>query len=138
MKQLFKNLTLLAGTALISLIFVLGISGRQVVWADAKGDACQGVGLVTGNGNAGCGSADNSTNGVNSLITMIVNILSVIVGIVAVIMIIIGGFRFVTSGGDSNNTNSARNSIIYAIVGLVIVAVAQIVVKYVLNRVPSG
>jgi hypothetical protein len=70
----------------------------------------------------------------NDVITNIVNVLSVIVGIVAVIMIIIGGFRYITSGGDSGNVSGAKNTILYAIVGLVIVALAQFIVRYVLNQ----
>jgi hypothetical protein len=78
---------------------------------------------------AGTESAGTS---LNKLVTNIINILSVIVGVVAVIMIIIGGFKYITSGGDSNNTASAKNTIIYAIVGLIIVALAQVIVRFVL------
>ena len=57
------------------------------------------------------------------------------VGIIGVIMIIVGGFRYITSGGNDQNVASAKNTILYAIIGLVIVALAQLIVKYVLNRV---
>jgi hypothetical protein len=50
-------------------------------------------------------------------------------------MIIIGGFRYITAGGDSNNVSAAKNTIIYAIIGLVIVAFAQIIVQFVLNKI---
>jgi lysylphosphatidylglycerol synthetase-like protein (DUF2156 family) len=75
------------------------------------------------------------TTGVNKVITDIVNIFSVIVGIVSVVMIIYGGFRYVTSGGDSGNVSNAKNTIIYAIIGLVIVALAQFIVQFVLDKV---
>jgi hypothetical protein len=58
-----------------------------------------------------------------------------IVGIMSVIMLIISGIRFVTAGGDSNHVASAKNTLIYALVGLVIVAFAQIIVKLVLTRI---
>ncbi len=48
-------------------------------------------------------------------------------------MIIINGLRFITSGGDSNAVSSAKKGILYAIVGLVIVALAQFIVRFVLN-----
>jgi hypothetical protein len=83
--------------------------------------------------NATCAD-DTNAKGLNDLITAIINILSVIVGIIAVIMIIFGGFRYITSGGDSGNVTSAKNTILYAIVGLVIVALAQFIVKFVLNK----
>lgn len=82
---------------------------------------------------SGC-DVTGGTTGVNKLITDIVNIFSVIVGIVSVIMIIYGGFRYVTSGGDSGNVSNAKNTIIYAIIGLVVVALAQFIVQFVLDK----
>jgi cytochrome bd-type quinol oxidase subunit 2 len=83
------------------------------------------------------GSCTNTTSGtkLDTFIKDLVNIFSVVVGVVAVIMIIIGGFRYITSGGDSSNISSAKNTIIYAIIGLVIVALAQFIVQFVLNKV---
>jgi hypothetical protein len=49
-------------------------------------------------------------------------------------MILIGGFRYITSGGDSGNVSGAKNTILYAIVGLVIVALAQFIVRFVLSQ----
>jgi hypothetical protein len=57
---------------------------------------------------------------------------------VAVIMIIVGGLKYITSGGDSNNVSSAKSTIIYAIIGLVVVALAQFIVQFVLNKVTSS
>jgi hypothetical protein len=64
----------------------------------------------------------------------IVNTFSIVVGVAAVIMIIVGGFRYITSGGDSGRVGSAKNSLIYAIVGLVVVALAQVIVHFVLHQ----
>jgi hypothetical protein len=84
----------------------------------------------------GCNSdvSDSGTD-IDDLITDIVNIISLIVGVVAVIMIIIGGFKYITSGGNDSNVASAKNTIMYAIIGLVIVALAQFIVRFVLARV---
>jgi hypothetical protein len=71
---------------------------------------------------------------IQDIVTLIINVISVIVGIVAVIMIIWGGFKYITAGGDSGNVTTARNTIIYAIVGLVIVALAQFIVQFVLKQ----
>jgi hypothetical protein len=78
---------------------------------------------------------DDGKKKVNATITNIINIFSMIVGIVAVIMLIYGGFRYVTSGGDSGAITSAKNTILYAIVGLVIVAISQAIVQFVLGSV---
>lgn len=85
---------------------------------------------------ADCDVTEGATN-LNNVITDIVNIFSVIVGIVSVIMIIYGGFRYVTSGGDSGNVSSAKNTIIYAVIGLVVVALAQFIVQFVLDKVTT-
>ena len=53
-------------------------------------------------------------------------------------MIIVGGIRYITSGGDSGNISSAKNTIIYAVIGLIIVALAQILVHYVLSSVNNA
>lgn len=80
--------------------------------------------------------ATGATN-VNGIIKTVINVFSFVVGIVAVIMIIVGGFRYITSGGDSGNVSSAKNTIIYAIIGLVVVALAQFIVQFVLNKVTT-
>lgn len=72
--------------------------------------------------------------GVTNLISSIVNIFSLIVGMVSVVMIIFGGFRYITSGGDSGKVTSAKNTIIYAVIGLVIVVLAQVIVKFILDK----
>lgn len=89
--------------------------------------------------NSNCGAqATNTSNSITHLLTIVINIFSLIVGVVAVIMIIIGGFKYITSGGESSNVSGAKNTIIYAIVGLVIVVLAQVIVHFVLNRTISA
>jgi cytochrome bd-type quinol oxidase subunit 2 len=74
---------------------------------------------------------------VNDILTLIINIFSLVVGVVSVIMIIVGGLKYITSGGEASNISGAKNTIIYAIVGLVIVALAQFIVHFVLGKVTS-
>jgi heme/copper-type cytochrome/quinol oxidase subunit 2 len=80
-----------------------------------------------------CQPTDTSSK-VNTLITTVVNVISIIVGVIAVIMIIVGGFRYITSAGNPEGAKGARNTILYAIIGLVIVALAQLIVHFVLNK----
>jgi cytochrome bd-type quinol oxidase subunit 2 len=103
-----------------------------------KGGLCQGATLKVDGTPTDADCASNTIEGtdkINSLITTVINVFSVVVGVVAVIMIIAGGFRYITSGGDSNKISGAKNTIIYALIGLVVVALAQVIVKFVLNRV---
>lgn len=99
---------------------------------------CLNTGACLDTETASCPEATNSNDSVNKIITTVINIFSLIVGVVSVIMIIIGGLRYITSGGDSGNVTNAKNTILYAIVGLVIVALAQIIVHFVLSRVSNA
>ncbi|MGH7156729.1 MAG: pilin [Candidatus Saccharimonadales bacterium] len=78
------------------------------------------------------------TGDLNTTVKDIVTVLSVLVGVAAVIMIIIAGLRYVTSAGSAEGAKSARNMLLYAIIGLVIVALAQIIVHFVLNQTSTG
>jgi hypothetical protein len=93
--------------------------------SDSKGQILQGIGNTGG---------DCNGKGVMGVIAAVISILSLAIGIIAVIMIIIAGFKYVTSGGDANRVSSAKNTLLYAIVGIVIAALAQIIVKYVLDQ----
>jgi energy-converting hydrogenase Eha subunit B len=95
---------------------------------------CQGTNAAANGGTSeNCTPGTGGTTTLSTLASKVVNIFSLIVGIVAVIMIIYGGFRYITSGGDSGSVGNAKNTLIYAIVGLIIVALAQFIVHYVLN-----
>jgi hypothetical protein len=89
------------------------------------------------NNSAGAPTSATPVKDLNTTITNIINILSVIVGIVAVIMLVVGGFRYITSGGSAEAIKSAKNTIIYAIIGLVVVALAQLIVQFVLEKATS-
>jgi cytochrome bd-type quinol oxidase subunit 2 len=97
-----------------------------------------GANLGTTTGAVTCGSsAGVSNSAISKDAKKLVDLFSIVVGAVSVIMIIYGGFRYITSGGDSGRVGNAKNTLIYAIVGLVIVALAQIIVHFVLNQTSS-
>ncbi len=121
--------------SVLSLLIAPGFAVATVsAQANIQGASCQGSDLQFG-APVDCvaATAEGETK-INTLITQIINVFSIIVGIVAVIMMIYGGFRYITSGGDSGNVTSAKNTILYAIIGLIIVALAQFIVKFVLNK----
>lgn len=84
---------------------------------------------------ASCGNVGQASNSIQDLVHHIVNLLSAVVGVVAVIMIIFGGFRYVTSGGSDSSVTSAKNTILYAIIGLVIVALSQLLVHFTIKNI---
>ena len=79
-----------------------------------------------------CGSQGDSAK---TLIGNIVNILIYIAGAIAVIVIIVGGIKYVTSGGDSSQMSNAKNTILYAVIGLVVVVMAYGIVQFVLANI---
>lgn len=102
---------------------------------DIANNLCAGANLdITTNCTTGV-TDQAATEKINDLIAKIINLFSLVVGVVSVIMIIVGGFRYIISGGDSANVSSAKNTILYAIIGLVIVALAQTIVRFVLRQV---
>lgn len=66
-------------------------------------------------------------------IKIVVNILLFVLGAIAVVMIVIGGIRYATSGGDQSAITSAKNTILYAVVGLVVAILAYAIVNFVLD-----
>ena len=81
-----------------------------------------------------CADTKGSEKNFQNLLATIVNVLSLVVGALAVVMIIFAGFRYITSGGNQEGVKSAKQALIYAIIGIIIVALAQIIVKFVLNQ----
>lgn len=115
--------------------------GNSNSTTESQNAVCQGSQLKFGDiqnpDDKACKFKDDTakpTKTVNDLIAQGINIFSVIVGIVAVVMILVGGFRYITSSGDSAKLTSARNTIVYALIGLVIVVFAQFIVKFVLDK----
>lgn len=80
----------------------------------------------------------NPIYGPNGIVTKVINVLSIIVGIAAVIFIIVAGFRFIVSGDNSQEINQQREYIIYALVALAIVALAQAIVRFVLLKIDTN
>lgn len=93
-----------------------------------KEAVCNGVGLTISGG--GCGDSGAQ---VSATISNVINLLLIVVGVIAVIVIIVAGLNFITSGGDSNKVTAAKNTIVYAIIGLVVVAFAEVIVHFVIS-----
>lgn len=82
-------------------------------------------------------SAAQPSGSVSSLqanIRNITNTLMLIVGVIAVIMVIIGGIRYALSGGDENGVKTAKDTILYAVIGIVVAMLAYAIVNFVIGR----
>ncbi len=123
----------LSSMFVLAMPLAVGTASAAVSQQDINNNLCAGSNIDFTN-QTNCDSTTGTGDKANSLLKTVINILSLLVGAVAVIMLIIGGFRYVTSGGKQESVTAAKNTILYAIIGLVIVALAQIVVQFVLNK----
>ncbi|MFO0887163.1 MAG: hypothetical protein H6793_01750 [Candidatus Nomurabacteria bacterium] len=76
----------------------------------------------------------NPLLGPNGIITKVIEIMIMIAGVASVIMIMVGGFKYMVSNGDSGKVSSAKDTILYSIIGLVVVVIAQAIVSFVITR----
>ncbi len=79
------------------------------------------------------GLAKGSITGSGGYVAIIINFLLVAIGIVSVIMIIIGGFRYTLSNGDENSVRAAKDTILYAVIGLIVAILSFVIVNFVLG-----
>ena len=81
-----------------------------------------------------CEDGTDAGQQIEETFTTVLNLLSLAAGVAAVIMGVYAGIRYIVSAGSEKGVKAAQSSLIYAIVGLVIVAVAQAVVRFVLQQ----
>ncbi len=129
--KLAATLAVFAGLVLTSGALVV-VANTGAVQADTISDIRDGV---TGSGGTG---AKNQGNQVAVTIRTVINILLFFIGAFAVIMIIIAGFRLVASNGDSNTVSSAKNTIIYAVLGIVVAFLAFALTNFVIDQITEA
>ncbi|MFO0971745.1 MAG: pilin [Candidatus Saccharimonadales bacterium] len=131
---LAKNIkSVLIGIVMMAVTLLAGSTLSVYAQVSVNDGVCDGLTAA----GVECGSSGASGDEIKPAIQTIVDILSIIVGTVSVIMIIVGGFRYVISNGDSNGLASAKNTILYAIVGLAVVIFAQVIVRFVYSTVKT-
>lgn len=133
---MLKKIKLALATLVITVGGGLPVLVPAVASASIQSNLCQGSIAASGDDkNADCSSEIGNAqgNGIKTVAGKIVNIISIIVGVISIIFIIYGGFRYITSGGDSGKVGNAKNTLIYAVIGLVVVALAQVIVNVVLT-----
>jgi hypothetical protein len=92
------------------------------------------VGTISDGANAARGSQQPvNLFGDTGVFSTISSVLLFIVGAIAVIMIVIGGLRYVISGGDASQVQAAKNTILYALVGIIIAILAYAAVNFVIS-----
>ncbi len=136
-----KKLSILSITTLAGFLVFAGTLFPQSVFAvDVlnNGDTavCQQAGASDSPTckDAASGKSGNPLLGPEGAVTKGIQIFVAIVGIVAIVALLINATRLIIGGSDPSAVGSARNGILYAVIGLVVVASAQAIVSFVLKK----
>jgi hypothetical protein len=122
---------LLLGFVVLSQLVAVAAMLPQSVFASSTDDACAKLQLI----DPGASCADDVQTAVTPLRDKAISALAFIVGSVSVIAMIYGGLRFVISNGDQNAVKQSKDTILYAVVGLVVALLAQAIVSFVLSNI---
>lgn len=120
-----RQIILTTFIALFGLVATPFVASTSAI--DVFKDACSGGSGST----AVCGASTKDE--LPNIIKNVINLLFFVIGMIAVIMIVIGGIRYSTSGGDSSQIQAAKNTVLYAVVGLVVAVMAFAIVNFVLG-----
>jgi hypothetical protein len=114
-------------------LMMAGVIGGEVVAFSPNQALCSESG---GSSTEFCAQANpNPIFGPTGVVTKAVRLLSIVTGIASVIIIMLAGLQYMIAEGDSSKVSSAKNTLLYALVGLVITIVARSIVAFVLNKV---
>lgn len=129
-------------TRLLTLLTIIGLAAMPLLPAVAPmaaADSCSNPTDCIQQGVSGVGGSSSANeDDLKNFIKTIVNVMLFILGAIAVIMIIIGGIRYTTSNGDAGQVSSAKNTILYAVVGLVVAILAYAIVNFVISSFKSS
>ncbi len=76
------------------------------------------------------GTAEGGANQTRDSVVRVINFILTFLALVAVVFVIVGGIRILTAGGNEENVTKGRKTIIYAIIGLVIIFFARVIVGF--------
>ncbi len=122
---MIKGLLVIAATTVVFSFMAVTTVQAQGITNDNRTAACEGL---------PSGSCDDTDNDFEEIWIRILDVLLFVVGAVAVLMLIIGGLRYVISAGDQQAVTNAKNTILYAIVGIIVTFLAYAAVRFVVAQ----
>ncbi len=122
-----KNvLKVILSAAMVGIMSLAGLSSVSALTLQEGAEAAR------------CDGCPTDLFGDTGVFKQVTNTILYIVGIIAVVMLIIGGIKYVISGGDAKKVTDAKNTVLYAIIGLVIAFLAFAIVNFVISALPSS
>lgn len=123
-----KKLSKIIAALILSFAFIGGVFAATPVFASDPCSASLPEEVRTANNCGGSGGVDT---GISDVLVGVLNAVIGIAGIIAVIFIVVGGITYMTSAGDPGKTKKAKDTILYALIGLVVCAMAFAIVNWV-------
>ena len=123
-----KKLDILKKAVVAVAVVAMGVCAVPVMAVDCVGMDCVGVG-------ANQAKTEDSADSLDVTITGVINVILYVLGALAVAFIIYGGIKYTMSGGDSAKVKSAKDTIMYAVVGLIVAILAYAIVNFVIGSV---
>lgn len=123
-KSLLKKHYIIAAACLLFVFCFVGVDSAMAI--DLNQGACKS------NNSAPCKASNDS---VGAILKNVINVMLYLAGAIAVLVIVVGGIRYITSDGDPASANKAKNTIIYALVGLVVAVMSYSIVNFVIGRI---
>lgn len=119
-------------STMLALFFSVSATPSLAYAFDPFGDVCTSKTINSPT----CRTRSNSNPllGPSGVITRVIQLIVMVAGVATVIMLIFGGIRYIISVGDPSNVNSAKNTILYALIGLGVTVISQAIVSFVLRR----
>lgn len=127
MKQITRKITKIV-------LPLLAVLMPGIVFADQVSTGLQGSGIKSYFGFGGI----NSATSVTQLIGQIIKLLLTIGGAIAVLFVIIGGYWYITSAGNEEQAEKGKNTLVNAIIGVVLITLAYVIINVIVNQVSSG
>ncbi|NLA43328.1 hypothetical protein GX865_04230 [Candidatus Saccharibacteria bacterium] len=129
MKKKLK--TLIQNLPMAAVLMFAGLTTTLVVEANLQQTAsAQELSITSGAKSAQGNDQPDRLDGDEGMFKRITDVLLFVIGAVSVIMLIVGGIRYVVSGGDQAAVTSAKNTILYAVVGIIVAILAYAVVNF--------
>jgi magnesium-transporting ATPase (P-type) len=119
----YKNKLKLLAVSWLTTVSLAAVTSPIVFAGSARDDILTSV-----------NSTDPDGPTVNNAISAAITIFTIIVGVVAVVMMIVGGYKYITSGGDANKVAQAKSTVMYALIGVALVVVSQVLVRFVIAK----
>ena len=127
------KLLIIVKLSIVSMLSIFFLSAPALA-VDVTGTACKDISDSAVCADAASAKTKNPIFGSEGALTKVISTLSVVLAIIAVIVLIVAGIRYALSGGDPSKTAQVRNTIIYAVVGLIVAVIAQALVNLVLKN----